>query len=237
MTKQNLNKQNLNKTKKEYLEQVFKKNVNNFCYKEAIKIFEKYLRQYNFPDELMCKLGLLYDHLAMQLKLRNKRSKMAYEYEKKALNIYRGILKHNPKFYKAIYGIGHVYRNQGKLKTALKYHLRAYRLDTKKQSTSGIGLLYSLMGNDKKAEYWYKKELKDKGENDFGANLNLVFFYNRQNYAKAHIYAERVEKYLKKQPLSFQKSKWGKIIKEEIERIKRPSFQSWAKQIRCRNKK
>lgn len=71
-------------------------------------------------------------------------------------------------------------------------------LPKNKRGVLAIGNIYLLKKDYKNAEKWFQKELSDLGENDFGANANLMTFYiETKKYKKALPYALKTEKILK----------------------------------------
>lgn len=199
----------------------------NYSYKRALSILERYFKKYYFDEDLMYQLGMLYDHLGQRFRYLSSSSnsgikkrnylKKSNQYFHKALDTYRSMLKENPRSYFALYGIGKVYRGKRNFKKALLYSKKAYRIS--KGDISGIGVIYQKMGNDKMALYWHKKELKDRGENDYGALINLVSFSHRLYQERMRKYALRLKRHFDKESMSFRKSEWGRSLKRMIEAI------------------
>ena len=75
------------------------------------------------------------------------------------------------------------------------------------------------MGNYQKAEEWHRKELADRGEKDYLAAENFLFFLNRQYRRKASKYAETAKEHYDKETSSFKKSSFGKALKREIDSV------------------
>jgi len=176
-------------------------------YQWAVDIFERYNKEYNFDLNLKYKLGLLYDHLAIikSSKIKNQRRREMFmrKYLGKAESIYREILKEEKNNLLAFRGLARVYEAQGKYREAIQHALRSYRIMSKlpknKRGPLGIGSFYESVGDKKKAEEWYKKELTLLGKNDIGANANLMNFYRRiDKFENALPYAEKSERLLLK---------------------------------------
>lgn len=212
-------------------EYLFKKGaivIANKKYLLGINIFEKYRKKYNFDDNQNYRLALFYDHAATSAK--NK--KYFNKYLKRAKIIYQAILKNNPNYFHALYGIGRIYRIKKNYKKALKYQIAAYnkmiKLPKPQRGALAIGLTYEEIGDYKNAEKWYKKEIKLLPKNDFGGILNIFYFYKKNhNYKMALFNAIRLEKLLKKEyekniykNLKMKNSDFLKKIKDDIKEIK-----------------
>jgi len=223
-----MTKTKISKKEKDLLERTAREGLNNLAYKGALKIFEKYYKEYEFDEDTLYLFGMLYDHLGQDFRSLSKRGKSATARRKhleasnrqfkKAVEIFNSMLKKNSKSFDAIYGIGKVYRNKGDYEKALLYSKKAYRMSGGK-AVYGIGLIYENMGDIKNALYWYKKELRDKGENDYGAAMNFLIFSNRQHRIKMRKYAKAVKSGYNKEPVYFKKTKFGEFIKREIDMI------------------
>ncbi len=140
-------KRSMPKKIKEYL---FKKGaiaLSNKKYLWGITNFEKYRKKYDFDNNQNYRLALFYDHLASSVK--NK--KLFNKYLKKAENIYRGILKTNPNYFHALYGLGRIYRIKKNFRKALKYQIAAYNkmmeLPKNQRGALAIGLTYEETGD------------------------------------------------------------------------------------------
>ena len=212
-----MKKAELNKKDKKYLTEKGRDAISDGAFLKGIRLFERFHKEYEFDEEVMYLFGVLYDHMGQRLRGRgdNKNSK---EYFDKAFKVFSSMLEQNPKSFDALYGIGKIYRSKGNYEKALEYSKKAYRMSGGK-AVYGIGIIYEQMGDLKKAEYWYKKELRDKGENDYGAALNYVLFFNRMHREDVKKYAKVVKKHYDKESDSFKKSNWGKLIKKEIDSV------------------
>lgn len=216
---------------KKYLYKVNGIAVSNKKYKWGINIIEKYAQHYLFSDNEKYRLGLLYDHLAMNIVKKNKNN-LIDKYLIKAKNIYEEINKKNPKYHLALYGIGRVYNLKEDYKKALYYQIKAFRqmlkLPKNQRGALAIGTIYQKIGDYKNAEKWYLKEYKECQKNDFGTTLNLFVFYKeRKNYKKALYYGLKTEKLLetefkKKQykNLKIKNNDFVKYIRKEINELK-----------------
>lgn len=205
--------------------------VANKRYRPAIAIYEKYLRRYALTANQQYQLALLYDHIAMMNQGRLKK-KIFHAYLKKAEGLYCKILKENPRYFHALYGVGRIYHIKKEYKKGLRFQIRAYRqmlkLPRNQRGALAIGSIYESLGDYKNAERWYRKEHHDAPRRDFGTTLNLFLFYRKHgNRRKALRYAHTTEKllpleYKKKiyQGLKMQDSKFVKYIKREIKRTK-----------------
>ena len=169
----------------------------NKRYAWGINSLEKYDRQYALSDNELYRLGLLYDHLAMQ-----SGGKLKSRSLDKAENFYRRILKASPRYLHANYGIGRVYSIRGDYGMAIKYQTKAYnqmiKLPKNKRGALAIGGLYAMKGNLKAAERWYLKEYRNCPKNDFGTALNLFEFYRTHSQRqKAARYAGKLKELIK----------------------------------------
>ncbi|MHB8523065.1 MAG: tetratricopeptide repeat protein [Limisphaerales bacterium] len=168
-------------------------------YPAAIRSFEQRRGAYRFTDSQEYKLAMLYDHLAMrQRKLPRRRE----ENLKRADSIYRHILRRNPGYFLARYGVGRVQAIRGNYRRALRWQITAYRqmlaLPRGQRGALAIGVLYHKMGNDRNAERWYLKEYRDCRRDDFGTTLNLFTHYKSVGeYTSAARYLSKLERLLK----------------------------------------
>ena len=207
-------KQNINSINK-----IFERAANNYKYRWGIQKIEKLLKKnINFiSEDILCKLGFLYDHLA----LKQKKINLKKFYENKAIKLYQQALKINPKSHRATWGIGRVWWHR-KNKRAISYATRAYRLKKINDGKIGlyaqnIGLIYEAIGNYKKAEYWLLRGMKEN-KKDFGSYINLEVFYRLiKNFNKAKKCAVKLKKLYDKESISFKKTLWGKKIQEIIQ--------------------
>lgn len=196
--------------------------TNAFKYLEAIEVFERVLEktpELKDNEDILCRLGMLYDHAAFQ----NKNKKNFYE--KKALSFYKKALKINPRSIKATWGIGRIYWHNSD-KKAVSYAKKAYSLakrDAKKFGIyiQNIGLVYQTLGKFKEAERWLKKGA-DTNPKDWAMYLNLVNFYRyTKQFKKSKKYSLILDKLFKKESRSFKKTPWGNKISQTIKDAER----------------
>jgi tetratricopeptide (TPR) repeat protein len=205
--------------------------VANKKYRRAIMLFERYRKRYVLPVHEKYRLGLLYDHLAMMH--RGKIDRRAFNtYLRKAGDLYHAILKEDPSYFHALYGLGRIYNAKEDYKKGLQFQIRAYRemmkLPKKQRGALAIGRTYELIGDWDNAEQWYLKELRNAPRDDFGVTLNLFMFYkNRGQRERALRYAARVEKLIKSEyrkqiynGLKMQNSRFVKYVKREVEKMR-----------------
>lgn len=203
----------------------------NRQYKKAIPIYERYYQKYHFDLNQKYRMALLYDHRAGQV---GKHKKKLFDlYLKKAEILYQEILRENPSYFHALYGIGRLYSIRGDDKTAIKIQIKAYKIMLKlprsKRGALAIGHLYEYLGDHKNAERWYLRERSDAPRNDFGTALNLFRFYKKEgDIKKALRYGLLTEKLLEKEykkkiykGLKMGSSDWIKEIKRDIKEIKK----------------
>ena len=221
---------------KRYLYKISGHAIANKKYRWGINILEKYAKRYSLNENEKYRLGLLYDHLAMKIKISIKNEKrknnLVNKYLTKAKVLYEEILKKNPKYLLALYGIGRVYNIKGDYKKAIYYQIKAFRqmlkLPKNQRGALAIGVIYQKMGDYKNAEKWYLKEYRACKKDDFGTTLNLFNFYKTtKNYKKALFYGLKTEKLLetefkKKQykDLKMKNSDFLKSIRKEINDVK-----------------
>ena len=212
---------------KNYLYKVGGVAIANKKYRWGIDIIEKYAGRYSLSNNEKYKLGLLYDHLAMKT-----RGSLKNRYLQKAEATYKKILKQNPKYFLALYGIGRTYSIRGNYDKALYYQSKAYqkmmKLPRNQRGALAIGVLYQKKRDYKNAEKWYLREYKNCPQNDFGTTLNLFNFYKGvKNYPKALFYGLKTEELIKTEfkkriyrGLKMENSDFLKQIWEEIREIK-----------------
>ncbi len=197
--------------------QIYSRAVNSFKYREGVIKIEKALRQR--PDladeEVLCKLGLLYDHWALKQSEIKRR-----ELEDKALALYRRALRLNPDSARAWWGMGRVWWHR-KNRKALTFALKAYRIKKRKKEPVGlypqhIGLIYEFLNDHRKAERWLLRGAREN-PGDYGSYLNLVVFYNARNDVKqAGRHAMKLKELFAKEPHGFRATPWGKRINKII---------------------
>ena len=200
-----------------YLEKIFHEATNNYRYRWGITKFEIFLKKHSVLTkkvDVLYKLGLLYDHLAIREK--NKRR----IHEKKAFELYKKVLKYKPDYYRAVWGIGRIWLHRGS-KKSIPYALKAYKLAKKggipsAMMTQSVGLTYEAVGDYKNAEKWFLKGIEVEPKN-WGCYLNLVGFYRlTKQFSKSKFYAKKLEKLFRKESKEFKKTLWGQKILESI---------------------
>jgi tetratricopeptide (TPR) repeat protein len=206
-----------------FLQKKFDVFTNNLSYQEGISYFESILL--HFPElrgeDFLCKLGFLYDHLALREKGDRKK-----KHENKAISLYQEALHYNARSFRALWGIARVWWHR-KDKKALQYASRAYRLKKAIDGTSGlyaqhIGLIYESLGNFRGAERWLLRGMREHPD-ELGSYLNLVVFYRfLKRYDRAQYHAETLSLLFQKQPQSFRRSPWGLQIAEAIRDAGKP---------------
>ena len=188
-----------------------------FKYLQAIKLFEKEIvenPELKNNEDILCRLGMLYDHAALQ----NKKIKRTYE--NTALSLYKKALKINPASFKATWGIGRVYWHNTNPK-AVRYAKKAYDIARRKEKKLGIyiqnvGLVYESLGKFKESEKWLEKGAAAEPKS-WAVYLNLVVFYRlTKQFKKSKKYALKLNKLFDKEPASFKKTPWGKRVVEVI---------------------
>ena len=196
-----------------YLEKIFYDATNNYKYRWGVNKFEIFLKKHPIlikNEDILCKLGLLYDHLAFKEK--NKR----HIHEKKAFGLYKKALKYNPDYFRAVWGIGRIWWHR-RSKKAIPYAIKAYRLAKKSKPDYGInaqcvGLVYEALDDYKNAEKWLLKGIEIEPKN-WGCYLNLVGFYRlTKQFSKSKFYAKKLETLFKKESKEFKKTLWGQKI-------------------------
>ncbi len=205
--------------------------LSNREYKKAIPIYERYYQKYHFDLNQKYRMALLYDHRAGQVGARKK--KIFESCLKKAEALYREILKEDPSYFHALYGIGRLHSIRGDDKVAIKIQIKAYemmlRLPRSERGALAIGNLYENLGDLKNAERWYLRERRDMSRNDFGTALNIFRFYKKHGSGeKALRYGLLTEKLLEKEykkkiykGLKMGSSEWIRDIKKDIKEIKK----------------
>jgi tetratricopeptide (TPR) repeat protein len=191
--------------------------TNAFKYIQAINLFEREISRVpglEGDENILCRLGMLYDHAALQDVKRKK------TYEHKALSLYKRALKINPSSVKATWGIGRIYwHNEDK--KAIPYAKRAYLLAKRYEKRTGIyiqnvGLVYQTLGKFKEAELWLKKGANAEPKN-WAMYLNLVVFFRyTKQFIKSKKYSLVLKKLFSQESTLFKKTPWGKKIAEVI---------------------
>ena len=181
------------------LDEAFEVMLLNYKYSKGIKFFERYFSQYPFlkhnPKNLT-RLGLLYDHAAMvDSKERRLLNNQARQYYQMAISL-------DPDFYSAWWGLGRIFWHQND-KRSLAYAKKAYRLAKKKHDdtlghySQNIALIYKGLGNLKRAEFWFKRGLKESPQ-EWGMVYNFMRFYinAKPDEDKARKFAKRLKSML-----------------------------------------
>ncbi len=194
------------------LDGVFDKMLLNYQYARCAVFFEKYFRSYPFlrlnPKNLT-HLGLLYDHVAMT------KPKKKVSLEKKARHNYQIALKLNPKFYPAWWGLGRIFWHNND-RRSLPYAKKAYHLAKKEKDISvgqfaqNIALIYKKLGDNRKAEYWFKRGIKESPQ-EWGTHYNLMCFYfgTKPNSQEVRKLAKKIKIILKTKN---RNSRWLKEV-------------------------
>ncbi len=172
-----------------------KKELNNECdiadarrsYRQAIDTFERYRKEYEFDEQYLYKLGVLYDHLYLfktsKIKNHQKRNRLAKLYLNKAKQLYREVVSQNPHNLFGYRGLARVAEARNKHQEAIRYAKKAFSIwktiPRKQKGALGIGTFFESAGQIKDAEKWYRRELSVLGEKDIGAVANLMRFYQR----------------------------------------------------------
>ncbi len=201
------------------IDRIFSRVADSFNYSEGIKEIESIIKrnpEFLNRENVLLKVGMLYDHFATQQRSLQKRNII----EKKALAFYQSALKINPKSHGATWGIGRVWWHR-KSKKAISYAKRAYLLAKQNGMDAGIyaqnvGAVYRAIGNLKRSEFWLIKGAKES-PTDWGVYLNLISFYKsigRVN--KASLYRGKLKFFFDKESKKKKDTKWGKMIKEII---------------------
>lgn len=194
---------------------------NNFRYKNGIKLIEQILTKHPYLSKsvsVLCQLGLLYDHLAMQQKSKQLRKK----YEQQAINVYKKGVRIDPKSPGAWWGLGRVWWHR-KSKRSIPYAKKAYQLIKAKKKRSNeiglyaqtVGLCYEAIGDYKNAELWLKKGLENN-KTDISLYINMLQFYvlHPSKLKNIPLLKKKVKKMLQNESPSFRKSAWGLKIKK-----------------------
>lgn len=216
---------NITRQERNLIEKHFYAASNNLRYRWGIAALENLSRKNSCVSNnelFLCRLGLLYDHLA----LRCKKDKRLF-YEKMAMNLYKKAKKINPDSYRATWGIGRIWWHRNN-RRALQYAKEARRLAKKTRAktsiyTQNVGLVYESLKDYKNAEKWLLRGMKENPK-DWSVYINLVTFYRlSKNFQKAIKYAGKLEGLMQREPASFKKTKWWRIIKREcIENAAKP---------------
>lgn len=198
---------------------IFDAAMNNYRYDYGIRKIEEAVATH--PDllneDMLCKLGVLYDHSGMKESSRVLRRR----HEEHAFSLYRRALKVNPNSYRATWGIGRVWLHRRSRK-AIPYALKAYHLKKRSGEKVGlyaqnIGLVYEALEDYRNAEKWLLRGLYEN-RTDYGSYLNLVVFYRmiRKDFKKAKRYAIVLEKLYHDEKEGFKRTAWGKKISQFI---------------------
>lgn len=160
------------------LDKAFETMLFNYRYAQGIKFFERFFHSHPFLKSVpknLTHLGLLYDHAAM---IDSKKRTFFYN---QARHNYLRALELDPKFYSAWWGLGRIFWHQND-RRSLPYAKKAYRLankekdDTVGQFAQNIALIYKGLGNNVRAEHWFKRGLKESPQ-EWGMYYNLMRFY------------------------------------------------------------
>lgn len=201
------------------IDRIFSRAADSFSYWEGIKQIERLIKRNPKlldSENVLLKMGMLYDHFAMQSQSMQKRK----IFEKKALNFYQSALKINPKSHGAVWGVGRVWWHR-KSKKAISYAKQAYLLAKQNGANAGayaqnVGAAYRAIGNLKRSEFWLIKGAKESPK-DWSVYLNLISFYKSNgDVNKISIYKKKLNLLFGKEPPEKQETQWGKIIKKMI---------------------
>lgn len=210
---------------KKQINNIFDKAACDFAYGEALSQIQEILRKYpdSRDDRVLCKLGFLHDHLAAF----EKNKKLVKEHESFALKAYQEALKFNPRSSGAIWGIGRIWWHR-KDKRALIYAKRAAKIaieDDPKMFPMymNLAVVYETLGNFKRAEYWYKRIIKEIPD-FWGAYYGLAnLYYSESNVKRRKIKLKEILPDLlrlyKKESRKLKGSKFGNQTRQRVEEL------------------
>jgi hypothetical protein len=233
-----IKKKNISKTQKENLEEIFDKADHKRSYQSAIKKFEVLEKRCVFNSETKLKLGLLYDHRAMQLRgavlLQKKDGVFHIDREQaknllsKARLLYTTITKqekNNLFISLAFHGLARIESELNHHKKAIYYETQAYtymqKVPKKQRDVLAIGNTFLLAKQYKQSERWFLKELHDFGMSHIGVVANILIFYEaRKMFTKALPYAHQLKFLLKKSGYNTEmKGKKNRTLEILLKRI------------------
>lgn len=176
-------------------------------YFEGQKAFEEAFKKYDLGIKYLYQLGILYDHYAIfnlsDIKDKKEAEKIKKEYLEKAQQIYHLLLSKYPGNVFGYRGIARIAQERGDHKKAAESAVKAYKammaLPKSQRGVLGVGSFYESMKDEKAARRWYVREVKDLGEENFGAVANLMSYYARRSEInKAYPWALKTKKLLAK---------------------------------------
>ena len=134
-----------------------------------------------------------------------KKANIAFKQQeyRKALKLYRKILRKNPKEYLVWNFLGASYYHTGKLKLALKTLKKVQKkTDAKSQNFYYQGLVYDAAGQKKTASEYLRRAMKGKSVSTTLAAIELAAFFNdKKQFAKARKLLKIHRRNMKKGPL------------------------------------
>lgn len=145
-------------------------------YEHVIKSAELFMKEHSKPDaEFFKVLALTYDQSALLSKSKKQRS----ERQQKAKAYFRAMLRYPSCLSSAYQGLGLVALHQGRLKEALRFYIKAHRIDSKNDSLIiSLGNVYKALGKYETAIKWYRKGLADP-EGVLPALINIALMYGK----------------------------------------------------------
>ncbi len=194
------------------LDRLYKTAILNYRYVKGSKslqtLFDAYPTLKENPENLT-KLGLLYDHAAME----SKRSRKILE--SKARENYRKAIKLYQRLPSAWWGLARIYWHNGD-KHAIPLARKAYRLARESSITDvgqyaqNLGLIYQKLGNKRRAKYWLKRGTIESPR-EWGVHFNLMRHYlDLHDYIRAREFAKNVIRLIKKEKVN---SRWIKDVR------------------------
>lgn len=160
------------------LDKAFDAMLLNYEYSKGVRFFEKYFSLHPFlklSPKNLTRLGLLYDHAAMDDSKRKK------SLNNQARHYYQAAIDLDPNFHSAWWGLGRIFWHQND-KRSLAYAKKAYRLakknhdDTLGHYSQNMALIYKGLGNIRRAEFWFRRGIKESPQ-EWGMTYNLMRFY------------------------------------------------------------
>jgi len=207
----------------EVAREIFNRATYKGKYKNAVLEMERLIKKY--PNEkssiVFYQMGFLYDHLAL-----NQKGKMQRLSEERALQSYKKSLEYDPNNYFSIWGIGRVWWHR-KDKRAIGYAKQAYKMAKKISKEGGafaqsVGVVYEVLDNDKRAEYWYLKSVKEEKRKASGSYANIIEFYKKKgNIKEVRHYAKKMEKLYARESEDFKKTSFGKHLLKILNSVKK----------------
>ncbi len=183
-------------------------------YKDGIRRLRALEKRSGFNELFLYSYGILYDHLAMAVKNRARRSRL----EEKARSYYLRAVKLGVGGVKPYWGLGRILLHNKKYKPALEYYRKAYNMRPASRSTRlAYATALSWAERYREARKLFEADRRKYGRG-FRTSFNLADIENKiGNKKRAGKYALEALRFWRRNKR--HRSRFGKLWEENLKRL------------------